>query len=72
MVTVRRYNRRVTYNFDPDTWYASHAAILETRRDRGELTESEYLEAVADLDRRFEEMLRRLDGSYQIPDDRTS
>jgi hypothetical protein len=70
MVSVRRYNRPVTYNFDPDTWYASHAAILEGRRERGELSEIEFLRARADLDQRFEDMVQRLDGSYQIPNER--
>ena len=60
----------MTDNFDPDTWYASHAAILEGRRERGELSEVDLLRARADLDQRFEDMVQRLDGSYQIPDDR--
>jgi hypothetical protein len=58
----------VTYNFDPDTWYASHVAVLQLRRERGELTETEFVEAVAELDRRFEDLVKRLDGSYQIPE----
>ncbi len=61
----------MTYNFDPDRWYESHRAALEGRRDRGELDESEFSAELQDLDRRYEEMLDRLDGTYEIPGNRT-
>jgi len=57
----------MTYNFDPDRWYGSHRAALEGRRERGELEEREYAAELQDLDRRYEEMLDRLDGTYEIP-----
>lgn len=57
----------MTYNFDPDRWYDNERAVLEERQKTGELDAQEYEAAVADLDRRFDEMLERLDGSYQIP-----
>jgi arylsulfatase A-like enzyme len=57
----------MTYNFDPDRWYDNELAVLEERQRTGELNAQEYEAAVADLDRRFDEMLQRLDGSYQIP-----
>ena len=57
----------MTYNFDPDRWYESHHAVLSGRRDRGELDELAFEVELADLDRRYEEMLERLDGTYQIP-----
>jgi len=57
----------MTYNFDPDRWYESHRAALEGRRERGELDEREFVAALQDLERRYEEMLDRLDGTYEIP-----
>jgi hypothetical protein len=57
----------MTYNFDPDRWYDNELAVLKERQKTGEFDAQEYEAAVADLDRRFDEMLERLDGSYQIP-----
>ncbi len=57
----------MTYNFDPDSWYRNHSEALRARHDRGELSAEEYAELIADLDRRYEEMLARLDGSFQFP-----
>ncbi len=61
----------MTYNFDPDQWYGSHRAALEGRRDRGELDEQAYETELADLDRRYDDMLERLDGTFEIPETRT-
>ena len=60
----------MTYNFDPDRWYESHRAALEGRRVRGELDEEEFAAGLQDLERRYEEMLDRLDGTYMIPEKR--
>ena len=57
----------MTYNFDPDRWLESHRAVLEARRDRGELDQLEFEAAVAELERRYDEMVDRLDGTYSIP-----
>jgi hypothetical protein len=57
----------VTYNFDPDRWYENHRALLDARRERGELSDAELAAAIEDLDRRYEEMVARLDGSFQLP-----
>lgn len=57
----------MTYNFDPDRWYENELAVLKEQHTSGELNPLEYEQAVADLDRRYDEMLERLDGSYQIP-----
>jgi len=57
----------MTYNFDPDRWYQSHRAALEARRDRGELDDREFAAEAGELERRYEEMLDRLDGTYEIP-----
>ncbi|MCJ7756423.1 MAG: hypothetical protein MUP13_17820 [Thermoanaerobaculales bacterium] len=60
----------MTYNFDPDRWYESHRAALEGRRERGELEEREFTAELQDLELRYEEMLDRLDGTYEIPEKR--
>jgi len=59
--------RSVTYNFDADRWYENQRALLVARREREELDERAFAEALDELDRRFEEMLSRLDGSFQLP-----
>ena len=57
----------MTYNFDPDRWYDNEMAVLKENRRTGELSAQEYDAAVEDLDRRYDKMVERLDGSYQIP-----
>ena len=57
----------MTYNFDPDRWYDNELEVLRECRKAGELNDQEYEQAVADLNRRYDEMVERLDGSYQIP-----
>ena len=57
----------MTYNFDPDRWYEDERAILDARYKAGEISEPEYKDAVSDLDRRYDEMIDRLDGTYQVP-----
>jgi hypothetical protein len=36
----------MTYNFDPEKWYENHRRALLARRERGELDESEFAEAL--------------------------
>lgn len=57
----------MTYNFDPDRWYETQRALIEARLRDGELDARAYETAVEDLDRRYEEMLDRLDGSFKLP-----
>lgn len=57
----------MTYNFDVDRWFENQKALLEARLAKGELDEAAYHAAVEDLDRRAEEMLGRLDGTFQGP-----
>jgi thiamine biosynthesis lipoprotein ApbE len=57
----------MTYNFDPERWYENHLALLERGRRLGELDEGAFEDAVAALDREYEAMVARLDGTYQIP-----
>ena len=60
----------MTYNFDPERWLEAHRAAAEARRERGEISAEEYRAELLDLDRRYEEMIARLDGTYEIPKDR--
>ena len=57
----------MTYNFDPEKWYENHRAVLEERRRRGELDDVRLARELEELDRRLEEMVQRLDGTYQLP-----
>jgi hypothetical protein len=57
----------VTYNFDPDRWYDDERAILDARSEAGEMGAQEYRQALSALERRYDDMLKRLDGTYQIP-----
>lgn len=57
----------MTYNFDPDRWFEAHRAALEARRERGEISAEEHARLLEDLDRRYDEMVARLDGTYRIP-----
>ena len=56
----------MTYNFDPDRWYEDERGMLDARYKSGELSEPEYKDAISELDRRYDEMIDRLDGTYQI------
>ena len=57
----------MTYNFDPERWYENERAALEERRRSEGWSEADYEAALENLDRRHDEMVRRLDGTYQIP-----
>ena len=57
----------MTYNFDPDRWYDEERGILDARCKAGKIGKQEYKAALAALERRYDNMLQRLDGTYQIP-----
>ena len=57
----------MTYNFDPERWYDNEYALLEERRRQNTLSAEAFDQAIDDLDRRFEEMTARLDGTYRLP-----
>jgi hypothetical protein len=56
----------MTYNFDPDKWYDDELFMLKSKLRNIETSESEYEQAVESLDKKYEEMWKRLDGSYQL------
>ena len=58
----------MTYNFDPDRWYEDERAILDAQYKAGEISEPDYKDAISALDRRYDEMIDRLDGTYQVPE----
>jgi hypothetical protein len=57
----------MTYNFDPDRWYEDQLRLLEIRRRDGALDERAYAEALQELERRYEKMVARLDGTFELP-----
>ena len=57
----------MTYNFDADRWHENQRALLEGKRERGELDEKAFADALEDLDRRYEEMTARLSRSFELP-----
>ena len=61
------YLGEVTYNFDPDRWYERERLRLELEHSSARLSDDELEAALADLDERYQEMLDRLDGSFEIP-----
>jgi hypothetical protein len=56
----------MTYNFDPDKWYDNELFLIHSKLKIGEITQNEYDQAVEVLDKKQEEMWKRLDGTYQI------
>jgi hypothetical protein len=56
----------VTYNFDPDRWYENERLRLEMLQRTGEMTEQAAVQALEELDRRYEAMLARLDGTFSV------
>ena len=57
----------MTYNFDPDRWYENERAVIDARFRSGDINARQYEDAIEDLDARYDEMLDRLNGTYQIP-----
>ena len=57
----------MTYNFDPERWYDNERLAIEGDFRSGKLNAREYQAAIDDLDDRYDELVDRLDGTYQIP-----
>jgi hypothetical protein len=62
----------VTYNFDPEKWHESERLRLDRRRRDGELTDEAAAEAAEELERRYEAILARLDGTFPVGRQRPS
>jgi hypothetical protein len=60
----------MTYNFDPERWLELHVALLDERRRRGEIDDGTYHHERAELERRYDAMIERLDGTYRLPNRR--
>ncbi len=58
----------MTYNFDPDLWLENQKRSLDALLDSCELSRADFEKAMAELEVRYEEMVRRLDGTYRIPE----
>ena len=61
-------NINMTYNFDPDRWYDGEYALLEQELKQGRLTQAEFDRQVEVLSRKYDDMMQRLDGTYQLPE----
>ena len=61
----------MTYNFDPERWYDNERLAIEGDFRSGKLNARECQAAIDDLDDRYDELVDRLDGTYQIPAQRT-
>jgi hypothetical protein len=62
-----RVRLAMTYNFDPDRWYESRLRLLDHRLDAGEINDAEHRVQREEIEARYEDMLRRLDGTYVLP-----
>jgi hypothetical protein len=58
----------MTYNFDPDRWYDDEYGLLEQALKQGRMTAAEFDRRVEALSAKYDDMLARLDGTYQLPE----
>ena len=56
----------MTYNFDPDRWYDNEIRNLDLELKQGSIDAEMHAAALDALDRRYNEMIARLDGTYRI------
>lgn len=57
----------MTYNFDPERWFAIESAALEKAFREGTLDREAYDEALDALQQKLDALWDGLDGSYQLP-----
>jgi hypothetical protein len=57
----------MTYNFDPERWYENERSAIARQRVLEGWGDQQYERAIEELDRRYEEMVLRIEGTYQIP-----
>jgi len=58
----------LTYNFDPDRWYDNERSLLDIQLAAEKITPDQFTAALAGLDERYDEMVERLDGTFQLPE----
>lgn len=56
----------MTYNFDPDRWLDNELAALEFEFKAGRLDVSAYDKRKDQVVDRYDDMVKRLDGTYRI------
>jgi hypothetical protein len=57
----------MTYNFDPERWYENELSALKEDLESGRLNRAEYENRIKKIDCRYDEMVKRLDGTYRLP-----
>ena len=57
----------MTYNFDPDQWYENQRKLLESQRSDGRIDEATLTARLEELERKYEEMLQRLNKPFELP-----
>ncbi len=57
----------MTYNFDPERWYENELSVLKEDLESGRLNRAEYENRIKKIDYRYDEMVKRLDGTYRLP-----
>jgi hypothetical protein len=60
----------LTYNFDPDRWYETHRTALDARHAARAMPDDEYQAELDRLERRYDEMVARLDKPFELSDTR--
>ena len=56
----------MTYNFDPDRWLENERLRIEMRQRTGEFSADEAMAALEAAERRYDDMLKRLDGTFPV------
>lgn len=57
----------MTYNFDPERWYAIERAALEKAYRQGKADRETHQVALDCLQQKLDALWEHLDGSYQLP-----
>ena len=57
----------MSYNFDPDKWYEVQKLFIESRRTSGAIDKATSERLLEELERRYEDIVRRLDNTFQFP-----
>lgn len=59
----------MTYNFDPDKWLDIQMELLKKKLQEEVISREEYDIGVKELEERYHQMWKHLDGYFQINDD---